>query len=442
MRLVNIHKHYLIIVFIIVGIQTVQAQVWSLQQCIDTASIQNRNLKIGRNNKSIGELKVKEAKANLMPKVTANSDYRYYFNLPYQLMPLSAFGGPVGEYRAIQFGVPNSINANVQLTMPLYHPQVYGAIQSIKIASDLTELQYRKTEEQIYFEISNLYYNAQILHHQITFISSNLNNAERLLKNMQLLNDHLLAKNTDVSRVKLQVAQLAAQKENIMSKQEQVLYALKLAIGISIDRNLQIDEKIQYQSTQEYPSSSTLDNRIIKAQGQLLSSELKTLNKSKFLPSLNLIGSYGYSGFGYNGLPNSFLNFYQVGFTGVQFSYPLFNGTVTQKKINQKGLEIQNSQLQLSIYLDQNRVQVDMAKMQKNVAKKSLENTSEQVELAKTIYESITLQQKQGSASLNDILVADNALRESQQNYLAAVIDYLKADLELKKITGNISTTK
>jgi OMF family outer membrane factor len=83
-----------------------------------------------------------------------------------------------------------------------------------------------------------------------------------------------------------------------------------------------------------------------------------------------------------------------------------------------------------------------MEKMKIGVAKKFVESTTEQVELAKTIYESTTLQQKQGNASLNDILLADNALRESQQNYLAAIIDYLKADLELKKLTGNISTTK
>jgi OMF family outer membrane factor len=48
------------------------------------------------------------------------------------------------------------------------------------------------------------------------------------------------------------------------------------------------------------------------------------------------------------------------------------------------------------------------------------------------------LQQKQGTATLTDVLLADNALREAQQNYLSAVVDYLKADLEIKKLTGAI----
>ena len=444
MKLVNIHKQTLLLLFILIGFQAAQAQVWSLQQCIDTAQVHNKNLQMSRNNISIGEQKEKEAKANLIPKVTANADYKYFTNLPYQLMPLSTFNptAPEGQFKEAQFGVPHNINANLQLSMPLYNPQVYGAIQTTKIASELTELQYKKTEEQIFFEISNMFYNAQILHNQLAFMGSNLLNAERLLKNIQLLNEQLLAKGTDVSKVKLQVGQLTTQKESISIKYEQVLNALKFAMGVSIEQNLQIEPNIQYQNANEYTPSSILDIRIIKTQNRLLSSELSTLNKSRFLPSINLIGMYGTTGFGYDKQPNDFLKFYPIGFAGIQLSYPLFNGTVTQRKINQKRFELKNNELQFGLLTEQNNMQVQNAKMQKEVAKKTVETTTEQIQLAQTIYEQTILQQKQGTASLTDVLLADNALREAQQTYLSAVIDYLKADLELKKLTGNISTTK
>ena len=441
MRLVNIHIQKLLLLFLLTGVYTTQAQVWTLQQCIDTAQVHNKNLQMSINNIAISEQKSKEAKANLIPKVIANADYKYFTNLPYQLLPVNAFNPalPEGEFRSMQFGVPHNINANLQFSMPLYNPQVYGAIQTTKIAVELTDLQYQKTEEQIYFEISNLYYNAQILHHQLAFIDSNLINAERLLKNLQLLNEQLLAKGTDVSKVKLQVSQLTTQKETIKNKYEQVLNALKFAMGISIEQNLQIEPNIQYQNTNEYTSSSTLDIRIIKTQNRLLSSELNTLNKSRFLPSLNLIGMYGTTGFGYNGQPTSFLDFYPIGFAGIQLSYPLFNGTVTLRKINQKRLELQNNELQFSLLSEQNNMQVENAKLQRKIAQQTVETTAEQIQLAQTIYEQTLLQQKQGTASLTDVLLADNVLREAQQTYLSAVIDYLKADLELKKLTGNIS---
>lgn len=441
MKLVNIHTPFVILLFLGIGFQTAKAQVWTLEQCIDTAQVLNKNLQMRRNTVAIGEQKIEEAKANLMPKVTAIADYRYFANLPYQLMPLSVFGGAEGQFKESQFGVPHNINANLQLSLPLYNSQVYGAIQTTKIAWELTNLQYQKAEEQIYYEISNLYYNAQILHHQLVFADSNLLNATKLLQTIQLLNDHLLAKGTDVSKIKLQVAQIATKKESITSKYEQVLNALKYAMGISIKENLQIQTTIQFQKAGEYSGLSILEIDIINKQSQLLRSELNTMKNSR-LPSLSLFGTYGSTGFGYDKKPHSFLKFYPIGFVGIQLAYPLFNGTVTKRKINQKNLELLNSDLQLGLITEENTMQVENSKMQQIVAEKTVETTSAQITLAQTIYEQSILQQKLGTANLTDVLLADNALREAQQTYLSAVIDYLKADLDLKKVTGNISRTK
>jgi OMF family outer membrane factor len=364
--------------------------------------------------------------------------------LPYQLLPLNALNpaAPEGEFRAAQFGVPHNINLNLQLSMPLYNPQLYGAIQTTKIASEWIELQYQKLEEQIFFDISNLYYNAQILHHQLAFIDSNLINAEQLFKNMQLLNEQLLVKGTDVSKVKLQAAQLTSQKEGVKSKYEQVLNALKFTIGLSLENNLQIETNILYENSFEYSSLSTLDFRMAIIKNRWLGLELNTFNKSRYLPSLNLFANYGTTGFGYNGKPNGFLDFYSIGFAGIQLSYPLFSGTVTERKINQKALELKNNELQMGLINEQNYLQVENAKRQRKTAQNTVETLLEQIQLAQIIYEQTIVQQKLGTATITDILLADNSLREAQQTYLSAVIDYLKADLELKKFTGNISLTK
>ena len=444
MKLVNIHKPCLVLLLMVIGFQSAQAQVWSLQQCIDTAQVYNKKLQVNRNDIAIGEQREKEAKANLNPKVTANADYKYFTNLPYQLLPLNALNpaAPEGEFRAAQFGVPHNINLNLQFSMPLYNPQLYGAIQTTKIASEWIELQYQKLEEQIFFDISNLYYNAQILHHQLAFIDSNLINAERLFKNMQLLNEQLLVKGTDVSKVKLQVAQLTSQKVGVKSKYEQVLNALKFTIGLSLENNLQIETNILYENSFEYSSLSTFDFRMAIIKNRWLGLELNTLNKSRYLPSVNLFANYGTTGFGYNGKPNGFLDFYPIGFAGIQLSYPLFSGTVTERKINQKTLELKNNELQMGLINEQNYLQVENAKLQRKTAKNTVETLTEQIQLAQIIYEQTIVQQKLGTATLTDILLADNSLREAQQTYLSAVIDYLKADLELKKFTGNISLTK
>ena len=438
--LVNTRKLILSLI-VLSGWNIVQAQeVLTLKQCIDTAQVHNKTLQINRNNISISEQRKKEAQANLIPKVTANTDYKYFMELPTQLMPMNALNpqAPEGQFRNLQFGVPHNINANIQLAMPLYNPQVYGAIENTKIANELTQLQYQKSEEQVLFDITTLYYNAQILKHQLDFLESNLLNTNKLLKNIELLKEQLLAKGTDVSKVKLQAEQLSTQRENANNKYISILNALKLNIGISLEREITIVSEIEKETLTENNKGNILDLKIINTQNKFLKSELKTLNQSRFLPSLNLIASYGTTGFGYDKSPNDFLKFYPIGFAGLQLSYPLFNGTVTQRKINQKKLEINNNELQAQLIFDKNKMEIENVIRQRIIAQNTIINTESQIALAQKIYEQTILQQKQGTASLTDVLLGDNALREAQQNYLNATIDFLKADLEFKKLTGTI----
>ncbi|MEO6833625.1 MAG: TolC family protein [Chitinophagaceae bacterium] len=438
--LVNIRK-LLLIFLILVGKNTLQAQeAWTLAQCVDTAQVHNKSLQINRNIIALGEQREKEAKANLIPKIAVNADYKYFTDLPHQLMPLSTFNptAPEGQFKDAQFGVPHNINANLQLAMPLYNQQLHGAIHNTKLASKLTELQYQKTEEQVLYDVTTLYYNAQILIHQLSFLDSNLINTNKLSQNMQLLHEQLVVKGTDVNKVKLQAEQLKTQKEKVSNKYVQILNALKLNMGIALSQSVSVENDIQLQVAKAYSPNTILDLQIVQTQNKLLNTELSTLNKSKYIPSLNLIASYGTSGFGYNKSPNEFLNFYPIGFAGIQLNYPLFNGTVTQRKIYQKRLEIINNDLQSQLISEKNKMEIENANRQRAVAQKTVANTDDQIQLAHTIYEQTILQLKQGTATLTDVLLADNALREAQQNYLSATIDYLKADLDLRKLSGNM----
>jgi len=431
-------KIFLMVMFLI-NINTTEAQVWSLQMCIDTAQVHNKSLQISRNNIAIGEQKQKEATANLFPKVNVVGDYKYFTDLPYQLMPLSTFNpiAPEGQFREAQFGVPHNMSAAIQVALPLYNPQIYGGIRSSKIAGEITELQYKKTEEQVYFEISNLYYNFQIIQHQLAFVDSNILNTAKLLENLQLLYQQLMIKGTDVKKVELQLEQLKTQKDIIANNSEQILNALKLSMGQPSTLNLPIETEIHF-SINEYANATTIDLQLTNMQYRLLTSDLKTLRNSR-LPSFSLYGSYGQTGFGYDKKPNDFLKFFPSSFVGVQLSYPLFNGSVTYRKINQKKIEIENSQLQISLATEQTNMLIENASRRRTVTQKTIANTLSQIKLAQTVYEQTSLQQKEGTASLTDVLLADNALREAQQNYLSAIVEYLKADLELKKLTGNIN---
>lgn len=439
MKLVNIHTQTILVFLLVVFFpyRYGQAQTLTLERCVDTALVFNSTLQIGRNDQTLSRLRREEAKANLLPKVTAGADYRFFTDLPTQLLPLEVFNGPEGRYRDAQFGVPHNIGVNVQLAMPLYNPQIRGGIQAVEIAGELIDLQYRKSEEEVIFEVTNLYYNAQVLHHQLAFLDSNLANVNRLLLNMELRKEQGLAKGTDVAKLRLQGEQLSTQKEQAESKLEQVLNGLRFLMGVPVDRPLSIQPEITRRQPVNYSALPSLDLQLAHTQNRLLTNELHTLEKSS-LPSVTLLANYGLTGFGNGRQPEPFLQFYPVGFVGVQAAFPVWDAT-TRRQIERKSMELRGNLLQAEQIKARDELSIANAVLRRSTAERGIQTSSQQIELAQTIYRQTVLQQEQGTATLTEIILADNALREAQQHYLSAIIEHLKADLELKKATGSIN---
>jgi OMF family outer membrane factor len=440
--LVNTHLPLLgrtrfpLVLFLLLAPAIVPAQTLSLNQCIDTALLYNRNIKIAQQDALIAGEKNLEAKSTLLPKLTGFADYRYYTDLPYQIMPQEAFGGPAGTYKEIQFGVPQNLSTNLQLAMPLLNPTALSAIKSTRIANELSEIQKRKTDEDVVMEVSNAYYNAQVLLNQLAFMDSNIINTNNLVQTTTLLYQQQIAKGTDVDRLKLQLQQLATQRSTISSQHQQVLNALKFLMGKPISDSIEVQLNETSVVEADFQPKITTDILLIDKKMEFSQSELSGLKNSR-LPSLNAYGVYGTNGFGTTGT-NSFFNFHPIGYVGAQLSVPLFNGMVTKHKIDGKKIEVNKAIIQKEIITEKANLDLVNAEMQFNLANTTIATVNTQIELAKKIYNNTVLQNQQGMATITDLLLADNSLRESQQNYIVALINLRRAELEYKRVTGNL----
>jgi len=446
MKFVNIYLHYkmkaqtLLVLALLLSPFLISAQVLSLNQCIDTALRYNRNIKIALQDGLVASEKYREAKSALLPKINGIADYRYYTDLPYQLMPAAAFGGPEGTYKEVQFGVPQSLNANLQLAMPLFNPTALSAIKSTRIANELSEIQKIKTDEDVVMEVSNAYYNAQVLLNQLAFLDSNVINTHKLVQTTELLYQQQLAKGTDVDRLKLQFAQITTQRSTIFSQHQQVLNALKFLMGKPISDSIEVLINGTSIIETDFQPKVTTDIKLIDKKIEFSLSELSGL-KNSGLPSVNAYGVYGTNGFGTSG-SNSFFNFHPIGYVGAQLSVPLFNGMVTRHKIDGKKIEVNKTIIQKEIIAEKTNLDQINAKMQYNIATTTLATVKTQIELAEKIYDNTVLQNQQGMANITDLLLADNSLREAQQTYSVALINLRRAELEHKRVTGNLISIK
>ncbi|PKR82265.1 TolC family protein [Brumimicrobium salinarum] len=438
MKLVNTHKLLFSILFVL-NLSLLQAQeVWTLQQCIDSAEMYNKKLQISNLDVKSSLQQERVVKGNRIPKLNLNADYKYFTDLPYQLMPMSVFGGPEGQFKEAQFGVPHHLNADLTLAIPIYNPELYGNIKTTKVATELTRIQNLKSKEEVFFEVSTVYYNAQILAQSLDFIDSNIINAKQLLKNVELLQSQELLTGTDVNRARLKLMQLEKERESAFTKYENVMNVLKFLMGKSLQAEIEIDKTINFQKIENYETGTSLSVQLAESRNELLQTQINTLQKTRFLPSLNAFASYGTTGYGYDQEPNRFLNFYPKGLAGIQLTMPLFNGMVSKREVVKKQLEIDASKLQIQMSQDQTDLNIENALKEKNNANQNKELVEKQLELAESIYSQTVLQHKEGIVPLSDVIMAETEVNKAQMEYLATIIEYLKADLKLKKESGNL----
>ena len=414
----------------------VNAQELTLKQCIDTALQHNRSILLSSQDILLAGEKRKEVAGNLIPKINASADYRYYTDLPYQLMPASVFGGPAGTYKEVQFGVPQTFGANLQFSMPIISPTALSALETTAIANDLAEIQHVKTEEEVILDVSQAYYNGQILLSQITFLDTNIINMSRLQQTTALLYEQQLAKRSDMDRTQLQLDQLKSKRTTLYAQYRQVINVLGFLMGKPLSGSLEVKPVATSFTETIYEQRDITELKLVEKKLEFNQSELSGLKRSR-LPSIGAYAMYGTSGMGNTG-DNSFFNFYPIGFVGVQLSVPLFNGTTTQHRINQKKIEISKTSLQQSMAIEKNNMEAENARRQYVAANEYASTTMSQIVLARKIYATTVLQNQHGVASLTDVLLADNSLREAQQNYSAALIGLFKAELEMQKVTGNL----
>jgi outer membrane protein TolC len=115
---------------------------------------------------------------------------------------------------------------------------------------------------------------------------------------------------------------------------------------------------------------------------------------------------------------------------------------VTKHKIDGKKIEVNKAIIQKEILTEKANLDLVNAEMQFNLAITTIATVNTQIALAKKIYDNTVLQNQQGMANITDLLLADNSLREAQQNYILALINLRRAELEYKRVTGNLISNR
>ena len=419
-----------------------QAQTeYTLDELVKRATVQNLDVRAAQTGVQSTEAQIAQVKARALPQVNFAGDYRYYIKVPASLIPASAFGGQEGTYITAAFALPVNLSSTLQVNQQLYSPSLRIGLRLAKVGQEVTDLQIRRSQEDVTYNVSAAYYNAQTAAQQLSFLRDNMTRLDESIRVLDLKYQNKLAQGIDVDRLRLNRTSLETQIESIQVDYNRILNLLKFLTGMPQSEPIRI--RTQIDSTQTTVAGTALtinrtDLRLLDRQQEINALNIRNV-KAGALPTLSAYGVGNSTTFATTD-GGGFAKAIPGYWVGLQLNWSIFDGHLRRAQIAQYRAEsqrigFQQQQLGESIAMDMANANNQIVLQQRN-----LQTTLAQLALARKVYTQTQLQIKEGVGDLTQLIQTENALNEAQNNYLNTFVRLRTAELDLTKATGNLMT--
>jgi outer membrane protein TolC len=350
-----------------------------------------------------------------------------------QLTESSQF--PTLSNEAIPFLRPQEHETRLRFVQPILQPALLYNQQirhtQVDIQSNAVAVYKRQLEADIrssYYtylktvRVIDLYQKVQQLQEE------NIAFNEKLFKNDKITYDVIYASKADLSETQLKLAE-AEKNKRVAATYFNFLLNKPLDASIETDTVYTFqdvlvpgEDELVALSLQSREEIKQLNSSII-ASGQNVK-----LNRSRALPTLNLVVDYGFQGTQYRFTSND--DFVQG---SLLLNWRIFGGMQNRSRIMQATLDKQRLQSQQSELQNQIKLQVTMAAENVKVARQSIQTTSERLESARKYFSIVNRKYREGAALYIEYLSALTTLTNAGISKIVAEYDYQIKLIELNR---------
>jgi len=427
---------------------------WSLQECLNLALQKNQTLQVARLDEENGLYKTREVRSQAMPQVNVTGSFTD--NVKKQVLVLPGeFVGQPGKVVTAEMGTTYNGAANAQLTQQLFNQQVFTGLKAAKSSEAYYALSTRKTEEDVIFNVTQLYYNLQVTQQKKKVVSANIDKLDKLVASTTDQYKVGLAKKIDLDRIRVSLTNALSEQTSLDNNIDILTKQLKYTIGVDVDMSMHLPEmdlkavEATSGNAVSLMSSFDLTNRtefkILEQQAILLDLQKKAY-QAEYYPSLSFVANYAY-----NGVSNKFDFFktqnngstalwYDNAYLGLNLRVPIFNGLATKARVDQAKTQIKQLQQQKEMTEIGLKTAYQVAGVQLRNSLTVINTQRENMKLADDVYNSTQNNYSQGLATLTDVLNAATGMVEAQNNYNEALLKFKLAELELIRSNGNLRT--
>ncbi len=386
---------------------------------------------------------IDETRGSALPQVSGSGTLTY--NPMLQKIALPDLTG-TGKTMVISMGQKWQSNTTLSVNQQIFNQAIFTGLKAAKSTREFYRINATLTDEQLIEKVAAAYYQVFQLQQQLYTIQTNLDNTVKTQKVISGLVDAGLAKKIDLDRTVVAVNNLEAGKQQMVNSLQLSENALKFAIGMEMDKDIVLPNENFEVNAAILMDEPNVENR---SEIRLLNkqSELLDLNRkakiAAYYPTLSFSGNLGYLGMGpYMPIFNKSEQVNWSGFSGLNLnlSIPIFNGGSTRARINQSEVEIkklkadiEDTRLALALANDNARSQIKNSLL-------TLDTNKRNISLAKDVLENIKNNYQNGLANLTELLDAEKAYADAQNNYTTSLLNYRVAEIQLLKANGNLKS--
>lgn len=438
------NKITIIFFLLVIKIQAQEIKSLTLKDVISYALENKADAKKAKLKVENSKYQIQEVRSRALPQISINGGLTYNPILQTTVIDGANFGQP-GTIIQADFGQKWSSIAGVSLTQNLFDQSIFTGLKAAKSSREFFQINEQLTEEQVIERVANAYYRIFVTKLNLKTIEKNIENTNKVKNIIKGLYDNGLSKKIDLDRISVRISNLNTQRKQIVNAIELQENALKFYMGMPIETKIALPQmafEISIQTMEESANTETRTEYILlKKNEELLEFQKKSI-EANYYPTLSLTGNYNYFGQGskipLGGSNSDDVYWSDFSSIGLNLRIPIFSGFETKARVRQAEINLKSIKLDLEDTKLALNLAYENAKKQIDNSLETINSQKENTQLAQEVLDNTKNNYLQGLASLTDLLDAENANVEAQNNYNAAVLQYKLAEIQLLKSKGEL----
>lgn len=412
-----------------------------LKDCIDFGLKNFGSVRIAEYQTQTATQQARQAVGQYLPQVSATGTTINNIKLQQSVIPAGVFGP---EPRVFIIGQKYQTTATAQMTQPIFDRSLLIGIKASQPNQRLAVLNTRQTREDVIYNIATNYYQVFVAQQQIALLRDNLDRTQQVLNILKLQRDNGVIQPVDYTRTEVSFNSTKSQLALAENDLNLAMNRLKYQMGMTQDQNLVLSDSTLLRQLPVLEQNPFEAKNLVSVQQAETNLTLQRLQlqriRAGYLPTLSLTANYGTVNLGAQTLDKVFSNFVGFGSFGLRLNVPIFDGFQRDAQLKQQRLTVLTQEEQQKLNIAAYRLQFNNAQSQIQRVQANLQNDDRNVKLAQDVYNVTTLQYKQGTKSLTDLINADTSYQQAQTNYINSLINLYQARLDLEQSQGTLLT--